>query len=176
MPTPAFMSVTGAKQGNISANAGTEASIGLKAVKGHEDQILVQAIQHDLNVPRDPQTGQATGQRVHMPFIVTKCVDASSPLLFTALTLGENITKIVIDYMKTNSNGAQVNYFTVTLENAIIVDMKSYMPNCLDPACSHFTNMEDVSFTYGKILWDFKGDGITAISTSGADDWRNPIV
>jgi type VI secretion system secreted protein Hcp len=52
----------------------------------------------------------------------------------------------------------------------VIVDVQSRMPNCQDPAMAHFTHLEDVYFTYRKIVWTHEVSG-----TSGSDDWRSPI-
>ena len=62
------------------------------------------------------------------------------------------------------------HYFTIELEDAVIVDVQSRMPNCQDPGMSHFTHLEDVYFTYRKIVWTHEVSG-----TSGSDDWRTPI-
>lgn len=45
------------------------------------------------------------------------------------------------------------------------------MPNCQDPSMAHFTHLEDVYFTYRKIVWTHEVSG-----TSGSDDWRSPIA
>ncbi|KEA24206.1 hypothetical protein BH79_29030 [Pseudomonas aeruginosa C0324C] len=47
-------------------------------------------------IPRDPQSGQPTGQRVHKPVVITKVFDKASPLLLAALTSGERLTKVEI--------------------------------------------------------------------------------
>jgi type VI secretion system secreted protein Hcp len=89
MATPAYMSVTGEKQGLITAGAFTADSVGNTYQEGHEDQVMVQAFTHDVIIPRDPQSGQPTGQRVHKPVVITKVYDKASPLLQAALTSGE---------------------------------------------------------------------------------------
>ena len=92
MPTPAYLSITGVKQGLITAGTFTQDSVGNTYQQGHADQILVQAFSHQVVVPRDPQSGQPTGQRVHKPLMISKVFDKSSPLLFSALTSGEQVT------------------------------------------------------------------------------------
>ncbi|WP_122560253.1 type VI secretion system tube protein TssD, partial [Pseudomonas viridiflava] len=81
----------------------------------------------------------------------TKVFDKSSPLLLAALTSGERLTEITIQWYRTSAAGTQEHYFTTKLEDAIIVDVKDYMHNCQDPANAHFTHLEDVEFTYRKI-------------------------
>ena len=88
MATPAYMSVTGEKQGLITNEAFTADSVGNSYQEGHENQVMVQAFSHQVIIPRDPQSGQPTGQRVHKPVCVTKVFDKASPLLWAALTSG----------------------------------------------------------------------------------------
>ena len=171
MATPAYMSITGTKQGLITAGAFTADSVGNTYQEGHEDQVMVQGFSHEVIIPRDPQSGQPTGQRVHKPVKITKVFDKSSPLLLAALTSGERLTEIEIQWFRTSAAGTQEHYFTTKLEDAIIVDIKDYMHNCQDPSNSYFTHLEDVEFTYRKITWTHEVSG-----TSGSDDWRTPVA
>lgn len=169
MPEPVYMSIEGAKQGNISSGATTEDSIGNKWIEGHEDEIIVQAFKHNIEIPRDPQSGQPTGTRVHKPCIITKIVDKSSPLLFNALTSGEKLPKVEIKWFRISQEGEHEHYFTTTLTDAIIVDITAYMPNRLDSNLAQYGHMEDVAMTYRKIEWEH-----VVASTNGADDYRKP--
>ncbi|VDL11320.1 Major exported protein [Pseudomonas aeruginosa] len=139
MATPAYMSITGTKQGLITAGAFTEDSVGNTYQEGHEDQVMVQGFNHEVIIPRDPQSGQPTGQRVHKPVVITKVFDKASPLLLAALTSGERLTKVEIQWYRTSAAGTQEHYYTTVLEDAIIVDIKDYMHNCQDPGNAHFT-------------------------------------
>ncbi|EJL02427.1 MULTISPECIES: Hcp family type VI secretion system effector [Pseudomonas] len=171
MATPAYMSIVGTKQGEITAGAFTADSVGNTYQEGHTDQIMVQGFQHQVSIPRDPQSGQPTGQRVHSPLVVTKVFDKASPLLLQAMTEGEVLVIVEIKWYRTSAAGIQEHYYTTTLEDAIIVEIKDYMHNCQDPANSHFTHLQDVHFSFRKIRWDH-----VACSTMGADDWRVPAA
>ncbi|VVP22269.1 Major exported protein [Pseudomonas fluorescens] len=172
MPTPAYMMLQGSKQGLITAGTFTEDSVGNIYQLGHEDEILVQAFDHQVIIPRDPQSGQPTGQRVHKPLMITKVFDKASPLIFNALTSGERLEKCRLSwYRSATKQSAQEHYYTIELEDAIIVDVRSRMPNCQDPEMAHFTHLEDVYFTYRKINWTHEICG-----TTGSDDWRSPVV
>ena len=131
----------------------------------------MQAFQHQVIIPRDPQSGQPTGQRVHKPLMITKVFDKSSPLIFNALTSGERLNKCRLEWYRTSSTGTQEHYFTIELEDAVIVDVQSRMPNCQDPNMSHFTHLEDVYFTYRKIVWTH-GYPAPPAPTTGAPDRR----
>lgn len=169
MPTPAYLSIEGVTQGPITQGAFTEDSVGNIYQEGHEDEILVEAFNHTVTVPTDPQSGQPTGQRVHKPITITKVFDKSSPLLYNALTTGEKLPKVMLKWYRTSAAGLQEHYFTIELEDAIIVNINAHMPNCQDPNVAHFTHLEDVSFSYRKIIWTHEVAG-----TAGDDDWRAP--
>jgi type VI secretion system secreted protein Hcp len=163
------MRIEGLNQGLITSGANSMESMGNRYQQDHTDEITVQGFKHDILIPRDPQSGQPSGQRVHQPLIITKIFDKSSPLLYAALTSGERLGTIYIHWFRTSMTGTQEHYFTHELTDAMIVDIKAYSPNALDPSMAHFTQMEDISFTYRAISWTHEIAG-----TSGSDDWRAP--
>lgn len=160
MPMPCSMQVEGEKQGKIE---------GSSQISGREGQILIQAVTHTIEIPRSPQTGLPTGKRVHLPMTVTKEVDKSSPKLYQALTSGEGLKSVVLDFFRISPEGKEEKYYTTKLENAIVVGIRAWIPNCLDPSFSQFGHMEDVSFSYEKITETWLKDGIEA-----QDSWLAP--
>ena len=168
MPVPGYLTVSGATQGNITQGAGSTTSIGGLSQTGHEDQCLIEAMSCEVVIPRDPQSGQPTGTRVHQPSTFTKIFDKASPLLWQSLCTGE-VLQMQMDFYRIATTGTQEKYYTIKWTDAVMVDGKGAMPNCLDPAFANYTNMETWSFTYRKIEWDN-----TAAGTSGSDDWRSP--
>jgi type VI secretion system secreted protein Hcp len=83
--------------------------------------------------------------------------------------MGERMSEVVIKWYRIDPTGSEEHYFTTRLEDAIIVSMRPNMPNCLDPAKESFSHMEDVAFTYKKIIWTWEADGIEA-----DDSWEVP--
>lgn len=171
MPTPAYMTIKGKKQGDITSGTFTAESVGNIWQEAHQDEILVQAFSHKIIIPKDPQSGQPSGQRVHQPLVITKVFDKSSPLLYAALTSGERLPECIIKWYRTSPEGVQEHYFTHKLEDAVITRIEAIMPNCQDPGQSHFTHLEEVEFSYRKITWTHEVSG-----TSGSDDWRAPVA
>jgi type VI secretion system Hcp family effector len=53
--------------------------------------------------------------------VITKVYDKASPLLQAALTSGERMSEIVIQWYRTSAQGTQEHYYTTKLEDAIIV-------------------------------------------------------
>lgn len=168
MPTPAYMVIEGSTQGLITKDTFTEASVGKIYQQGHENEILVQAFEHQVNRPVDPQSGQPTGSRVHQPLMISKIFDKSSPLLFQALTTGESLTCTLRWYRP--SDGGLEHYFTMELIEAVIVDIQSKMPQCQDPTQAHLTHLENVYFSYQKISWEH-----VVSNTSSFDDWKAQV-
>jgi type VI secretion system secreted protein Hcp len=166
MPIPAYMSVEGVTQGMITEGALSEESVGNLYQEGMDDMFMVQAFEHSIMIPRDSQSGQPSGTRIHKPLKVTKVFDKASPLLYQALVTGESLI-CTIEWYRTSSEGTHEHYFTHELEGAAIVDIKGIMPNCQDPNMAHFTHLEEVSFSYSTITWTHEVGG-----TEGTDDWR----
>jgi len=154
MPMEFYMTITGTTQGLMSQGAGIQ--------EGHEDEVLCQALDHEVYIPRDPQSGQPTGSRIHKALTITKVFDKSSPKLYQALVTGERMTDVTFKYYRISPAGLVEHYFTIKLETAIIVSMKPWIPSALDPTKAFLTHMEDVSFTYTKISWTWEIDGVAA--------------
>ncbi len=170
MPTPAYISIEGATQGNITAGSFTAESVGNVYVEGHEDEILVQEVIHNVKVPTDPQSGQPAGQRVHAPFTFTCSLNKSVPMIYNALASGELLPTVVVRWYRTSSDGKQEHFFTTTLTDAIVVTANLELPHAQNSANSDYTQLLKVSLAYRKIDWEH-----TAAGTSGSDDWRAPV-
>lgn len=160
MPMPAYLTLKGENQGEIEGSCDQ---------MGHEGEILVEAFDHQIDIPRDRQTGLPTGPRVHGPMMVTKFFDKASPKLYQALASGEQMSEVMIKWYRINPMGSQEHYFTTKLQEAIIVSIEAKMENCLDPDKESFGHMEEVSFTYSKIIWTWVPDGIES-----EDSWKAP--
>ncbi|MFF7066161.1 type VI secretion system tube protein TssD [Pseudomonas sp. NPDC008258] len=171
MPTPAYIHIEGTSQGIITKDAFTSDSVGNVFVEGHEDEILVQEIKHEVTVPTDPQSGQPSGQRVHKPFIFTSSLNKATPLMYNALASGETLAKVTIKWYRTSVEGKQEHFFTTELTDATIVKINTVMPHAQDKENADFTQLIEVSLAYRKITWDHQISG-----TAGSDDWRSPIT
>jgi type VI secretion system secreted protein Hcp len=167
MALNAYLKLKGQKQGEIKGSV---------TQKGREGRIMVIAVSHEIVSPRDSASGQATGKRQHKPFVITKEIDKSTPLLYNALVNNENITAWELKFFTpqlqmAGGAGAEVNNYTVKLTNAHIVDIKSVMLNNKNPELVRYAVYEEIAFTYQKIEWTWVDGGITAM-----DDWEAPIV
>jgi len=164
MPMPCNLTVEGQKQGKIEGSC---------EFQGREGTILVEAMTHEVYIPRDPHSGLATGKRVHQPLTITKLYDKASPKLYQALCTGEHMKNVTIKWYRfdpsTGDSREEVHYFTHELEDAIVVNIKAWMPNVLDKDKEYYSHMEDVSFSYSKISWVRVPDGVLT-----QDSWLAP--
>lgn len=145
------LSLNGVNQGAIHGSC---------TVPGRENTIVVTDYSHQVYIPRDVHTGLPTGQRIHGPLTITKYTDKATPKMMQALVTGERMSVFELRYYRQLSDGSVQHYYTITLENAIIVDYEGKGPN-----------VEEFSFMYSKITWSWEPDGIEA-----EDDWREPTA
>lgn len=169
MPSPAYISIHGQTQGFITEGAFTADSVGNGFQEGHENQILVQEIEHLVSTPTDPQSGQPAGQRVHGPFTFTSSMNKAIPMLYQALTTGETLSTVDVEWHRVSINGGLEYFFTTRLEDATVVNIDLKLPHAQDPQMAGYTQLVKVAMAYRKITWTHKVCG-----TESSDDWRKP--
>ncbi len=162
MALNAYLNLKGQKQGDIKGSV---------TQKGRENKIMVIAVSHEVLSPRDSASGLPTGKRQHKPFVITKELDKSSPLLYNALVNNENIIEWELQFWKPSATGAERQYYTVKLTNANIASIDFRMLNNKNPELVRYAEYEEIAFTYQKISWTIVDGGVTA-----QDDWEAPIV
>lgn len=162
MALNAYLAVKGQKQGVIQGSV---------TQKGREGTILVHAYSHEVESQQDPQSRAPTGKRTHQPFVITKEVDRSSPLLWMAMITGENLASFDLKFWTASPASAtglsvEKQMYTITLSNANIAYIKEYMTDNDDPESVKLPLREEISFTYQKIQWTWVDGGITS-----GDNW-----
>ncbi len=162
MALNAYLTLKGQKQGDIKGSV---------TQKGREGSIAIIAVSHEIISPRDPASGLPTGKRMHKPFVITKELDKSSPLLYNVLTNNENVSEATFKFWQPSATGAEKQHYTVKLTNANIASIEFVSLNNKDPALMKFAEHERIAFTYQKIEWTWMDGGVTA-----DDDWESPVV
>ncbi len=162
MALNAYLKVRGQKQGEIR---GSISKI------GHEGQILVIAVEHDLELPWEPASGLPTQQRIHKPITITKEVDQSTPLFYKAFIDNEALTEWDLQFWTLSGRGKEKQHYTIKLTHALIVRIQFHMPNTRNSNLARFSEYEDISFTYQKIQWIWTEDNIIAEA-----DWATSAV
>jgi len=158
MAIPAYMTIEGQNQGDISSGALSEDSVGTATQEGHEDEIMIQAFTH--NVPRgtNDQSGQITSMPAMKPMKITKFIDKASPLLHNALTTGEQLN-VEINWYRISASGEEELYYVMELENAVLVDIETILPSVGDPSMAHLAHMEVLHINPGAITWTHEAAG-----------------
>ncbi len=158
MALTAYMKIEGKTQGEIKGDCPQG---GDKA-----DSIIVFGVKHMVEIPKDTHTGLPTGQRIHHPLTITKHIDQATPKLYKACCCGEQCT-VTLDHYRINAEGTEEKYFTIVLEDAIVVSMEKETPLTFLPENKTYSDMESVSFTYSKITWTYNDGNIEYV-----DDWK----
>ena len=153
-----YMKVTGKSQGEIKGSCDQGGD--------KKDKMLVYAYSHEVEIPRDNHTGLPTGQRIHHPLVVTKAKDVATPKLYAACCKGEGV-EVELDFYRIADTGEEKKYFTIKLEDAIIVKMGADTPTTFLAENKPYKDMETVAFTYSKITWSYADGNIEF-----TDDWK----
>ena len=127
-------------------------------VQGREGSIEVVALDHDVYIPTDNNTGKLT--RTHKPFTFTKEIDASSPYLYKAVTTGQTLKTAEFKFYRINDAGQEVEYFNITLDNVKLVRVAPLMHDIKDPSREKHNHLERIEFRYEKITWTYKDGNI----------------
>lgn len=162
MALNAYLTLKGETQGDIKGSV---------TQSGREDSIMVIAAGHEILSPRDAASGLPTGKRQHKPLVITKEVDKSSPLLYSAMVNNENITELKLMFWAPKKTGVEEQHYTIELTNASISSIQMEMLNNKYPENMQHKEREHVSFCYQKIVWTWNDGGITA-----EDDWEAPVT
>jgi type VI secretion system secreted protein Hcp len=150
MPMPGNLTLVGKEQGPIEGSCDIE---------GREETILVQSFKHVVDLPSN-EAGLPSGRRIHRPLMITKEVDKSSPKLYQALCTGEPMSEATLRWYRMDGTGEEQQFFTVMLQNALLVKIESWVPDVLDKQNAQYGNMENLWFTYEVIRWTWEEDGI----------------
>ncbi len=156
----AYLDITGATQGKISAGCNSLNSIGNRYQSAHANEISVVAVEHSLS--KEP--GQPSKQS--KPFIITKLVDKSSPLLGTAFERQE-ILQCKINFYRTNEKGYNEQFYSVILKDAVICNLSLSLPHVIKAGQDDLH--EVVAFNYKDIIWKHSSAG-----TQGYGLWQQP--
>ena len=147
-----YASITGEKQGLISAGCGTSDSIGNKYQINHVDEIFVLQFDHSISRERNV---------THHPVKFYKPIDKSSPLLNSAISANEALS-VVFNFYRTIRNGGIERFYTVELQKAHLSNISSCYPHVLNHAGNQ--PEEVVVLNYENITWKHLSAGTESYS------------
>ena len=153
-----YIYIEAEKQGKIDGDVEQE---------GREASIRGYRFSSMTKIPRHESTGQPTGNRTHYPVIFTKHADKSTPLLWQAMTTGERLTSVKFDFYRINQQGENENFYSVTLYDAMIVEMETDLADTSTTVDTMADEIrEHLHLTFRRIEWEMHVDG-----TAAANDW-----
>jgi type VI secretion system Hcp family effector len=118
MANQGYLTMTGERQGLISAGCSAQDSIGNKCQTADLDEIQVLSFVHDMaQVGHSPHASDG-------PIVITKNIDKSTPLLAQALDQREEL-KCVLDFYRVSAYGNQEKFYTAELRGAVIVSLST---------------------------------------------------
>ena len=165
MASHSYMSITGKRQGLISAGCSGQSSLGNKCQFAHQDEIMVLAYSHDMVTGNDGSIAGGRGQ--HRPIMITKAIDKSSPLLASALHEREEV-ECIINLYRTASAGGQERYYSIHLTGSRIAHISQQVPHAI--RMNDAEPQELVSIRYREIAWAHVPGATSAYSTWGNED------
>jgi type VI secretion system secreted protein Hcp len=129
---------------------------------GRADSIECYYYEQNCKTARDAASGGATGRRQYEPVMIRKSIDKATPLIWKALVNNEVIDG-TFKFFRPNpvGDGTTEQFYTVTIKQGRIANIKDFVPNTIEPASSTEPPMEEVSFVFGTINWTYTNGGIT---------------
>ncbi|PHM33383.1 hypothetical protein Xmau_04535 [Xenorhabdus mauleonii] len=153
-----YATIKGKKQGIISTGCSTFDSIGNKYQSGHEDEIFILSLDHEMT---------RMGNVNHRPISFTKPIDKSSPLLGVSISDNEEL-EIEFFFYRTASNGGIELYYSIKLKKAFIERINVSYPHAINHANQQPEEM--ISVRYASITWQHFAAG-----TSGYSFWEDRV-
>ncbi|CNL02794.1 Hcp family type VI secretion system effector [Yersinia aldovae] len=153
-----FLTISGNRQGLISSGCSTLESIGNRYQTGHEDEIFIYKLSHNISRAENV---------MHNPIVFIKPLDKSSPLLVVAISENE-LLNLKFDFYRTSQNGAQEKYYTVECREATLADLNIHYPHSLTHVASQ--PEEIISVRYKDIICQHHTAG-----TSGYSVWGDRV-
>jgi len=119
----------------------------------------------EIIAPIDAASGLPTGKRQHKPFVITKELDAASPLLYQALVTNETISSLTVRVFKQSKSPRNLA-FVIKLANARVIGVSKTAD--ADKKTDGF-ELEKLQFVYQSIEWTDVKSGAVSTDTIGGD-------
>lgn len=133
---------------------------GSVTIPGREGSVEVVALDQNVFIPIDPNTGLPTGTRRHDPFAFVKNTDASTPYLYHAICQGQMFSRVTVKTYRVDNTGAEREYFTCVLDNVRLVKVAPALDNVFSSK-KKCAPLEQVAFLYARATWTFVDGNIT---------------
>ena len=135
---------------------------------GRKDSIECVYWESAVKTARESGSSLATGRRQYEPMRILKRIDKSSPLIAKAMCQNQ-VIEGVFKMFRPNptGDGTTEQFYTVTIKEGRVASFKGYVPNSMEPAHSTEPPLEEVTFVFHTISWEYMNGGVTH-----EDNWR----
>jgi type VI secretion system secreted protein Hcp len=152
-----YVTAEGTKQGRFK---------GQSPLARWQNAVPAMGFSYEMSAPRDGARGLAAATRAPNPIVITKLVGAASPQFLAAAANNELLKSVRLEFVRTDANGAEEVFYTITLTGATVSRVRQYivLPDAGNPAGSGL--LEDISFVFQRIEMSSLDGG-----TMATDDW-----
>lgn len=119
----------------------------------HVNTSRVHSVEHSMLQPRDPVTGEPTGNHEHRPLVIGKTLDRATPCLMRAMARRERLRVVVLEYFLPIDPMLLHPHVSVTLEGVTIVSHAHQSLSRFFVRNHRLNNVEMVGMAYEKIIW-----------------------
>lgn len=152
MPQQLFLTLESNRHGTIEGSV---------TQSGFENRIAVFSTTHTVTSGTAATGRRARGKNQHGPLIITKAIDKASVLIYDCWDTNDRFNLVRIESYATGQDGRLSLYYSIELENARISAIRQQLA---DPALTTESQLEEVSFVYGQIRWQFHDANLEAES------------
>lgn len=124
---------------------------GISKIKGREKTHAVTAFSHKIAREIDPHNGQPSGRKVHSELVIQKEIDERSHWFHKLHDTNVVLPTVVLHLWHMPPSGTEVNYLTIELSGARIVQIEMFQPSTHIQSNSTMKEHEKISFIYDKI-------------------------
>jgi type VI secretion system secreted protein Hcp len=172
-----YLKIEGSKQGQIKGEAAAATgrmpgsqfsyqaseSSGAGAGKATErDAQTGKATGNAVATPRDTASGQLVGRRMHGTITIVREIDKASPLLMKAMSSGEVLTSVDLEFVHNGGSESPEVYKTLHMSNVMITS--------IHPAASSGGDRPSESITFSADTQDIVAKNKAGNKTA-MDDW-----
>ena len=129
---------------------------------GRANSIECLYFEHAVQTARGAGSGMPTGRRTYDPIRIVKRIDKASVLLVKALVQNQ-VVEGVFKFFRPSptGDGTTVQFYTISFKQGRIASFQQVTPETFDPETAAYPELEEVTFVFRTIKWDYVKGGIT---------------
>jgi type VI secretion system secreted protein Hcp len=128
---------------------------------GRANSIECLYFEHAVQTSQAAGSGLATGRRTYDPIRVVKRIDKASVLLAKALVQNQ-VVEGAFKFFRPSptGDGTTEQFYTVSFRQGRIASFQQVTPETFDPETAAYPELEEVTFVFHAIRWEYVKGGI----------------